>query len=135
MSFLKSNGDRYQYSKLRKEYEENKAAWEEKYNIKERKAEARSRHFSFALSLKEMIECPVPPSRVLVDKESGTIDLFAYGESNPYPIAAKRIKTQKRLLHWIVHLSEKGWFDNEMLRDFIAAVFWVNGWGDYHGPI
>ena len=45
----------------------------------------------------------------------------------PYPIAWDRINTPQKLVHWLLHLSEKQWFSTEMLRQLILLVCGIDG--------
>lgn len=41
---------------------------------------------------------------------------------NCYAIELERIRNERDLLAWAVHLSEKNWMNAERLRDFILVV-------------
>jgi len=51
----------------------------------------------------------------------------------PYPIAWDRINTPQKLVHWLLHLSEKQWFSTEMLRQLILLVCKLQGVDPHKG--
>ena len=47
--------------------------------------------------------------------------LFTYCGSD-YPIELERIRNERDLLAWVLHLSEKRWMNAERLHDFILIA-------------
>lgn len=39
-----------------------------------------------------------------------------------YEISLERLDSADKILQWVMHLTEKSWFTNEMLRAFIIAA-------------
>ena len=49
----------------------------------------------------------------------------------PYEIELSRIRSYKSLLRWVVHLSEKVWFEGDYVSEFIKRVCKHKGWSLY----
>jgi hypothetical protein len=57
--------------------------------------------------------------KVVIDAKANTVTLnFAYA----YEIDLDRIKSERDLLHWTLHLSEKVWMTSDRLNIFITRV-------------
>lgn len=52
--------------------------------------------------------------------EGGNLVLDPNGAD--YDIALDSCSTHSQIVFWVMHLSEKTWFDREMLRTFIQAA-------------
>jgi hypothetical protein len=49
----------------------------------------------------------------------------------PYEIELSRIPSYKSLLRWVLHLSEKVWFEGDYVNEFIKRVCKHKGWNLY----
>ena len=49
----------------------------------------------------------------------------------PYEIELSRIPSYKSLLRWVLHLSEKVWFEGEYVSEFVKRVCKHKGWKLY----
>jgi hypothetical protein len=58
-------------------------------------------------------------TNIVVDDTHLTIKA---GEHYEYEIALERIDNPVKILQWVIHLTEKGWMTNELMRQFILAA-------------
>lgn len=59
-------------------------------------------------------------SRVgLVSVDTGCLTI--HGPSD-YEISLARLDSAEKILQWVMHLTEKSWFTNDMLRAFIVVA-------------
>ena len=49
-----------------------------------------------------------------------------------YNIEEGRLETERALLGWVYHLSEKAWMDCSKIRKFIAVVRELKGFGQFN---
>jgi hypothetical protein len=63
--------------------------------------------------------------RISVTLESGYISIKMPGVSD-YDISLRDIKTNKELVEWIHHLTEKTWVTGEIVHDVIDAAVFAN---------
>ena len=80
----------------------------------------------------EPMKFSLEPRESLVKIENGSIGLKD-GNRFSYWIELTRIKTERDLLEWVHHLTGKVWVTNDLLDDFIQAVFKYRGWTLYKG--
>ena len=62
------------------------------------------------------------------DSKLGYITINA---AYPYHIELSRIPDPEALVHWLDHLTGKGWMTTEIVREFIRRVYRIKGW-DIH---
>ncbi|WP_143084530.1 hypothetical protein [Massilia yuzhufengensis] len=55
----------------------------------------------------------------LISVDAGWLTI--HGPSD-YEISLDRINSAEKILQWVMHLTEKSWFTNDMLRAFIVAA-------------
>lgn len=53
------------------------------------------------------------------DKQARTLTIMV---AYPYEIDLDRIKTERDLLAWVMHLAEKNWIDTILIREFAERV-------------
>lgn len=58
-------------------------------------------------------------TNIVVDETHLTIKAGAHYE---YEIALDRIDNPVKILQWVIHLTEKGWMTNELMRQFVQAA-------------
>jgi hypothetical protein len=65
---------------------------------------------------------------VAINRENQTVNLYGfspyepYSGLDPYEIDLDRIKTERDLLAWALHLTEKSWMTCSGLNHFITTV-------------
>lgn len=63
--------------------------------------------------------------QIVIDKKNNTCTLNI---SYPYEVDLDRIKTERDLLVWTLHLTEKAWMKTHHLFFFIQTVAKYKGW-------
>lgn len=65
---------------------------------------------------------------IIIDRKLKLVILYGHSPYDPYPelapyeIDLNRIKTERDLLAWVRHLSEKSWITRDDLTEFITQV-------------
>lgn len=62
--------------------------------------------------------------------EDGHVVLLWGGHE--YNIEENRLNTERALLWWVFHLSEKSWMDCAKIRKFISVVRGLKGFGQFN---
>lgn len=83
----------------------------------------------------EIIECGSEVGLKLAEHERKMDKAFVFSGGvltitirYPYEIELSRIRSYKSLLRWVLHLSDKAWFDGEYVGEFIRRVCDHKGW-------
>jgi len=71
--------------------------------------------------------------RIQIDKERGVCALYFRTNLVPYEIDLDRVKDERDLLAWTVHLCGKGWFSiTSELVDIVEAIAAAKGLDCHH---